>query len=114
MTTSARSGTPPASPCERAHRGDGKEPERAECHSPASLVELRAEGQLDALGAGGEWHRDQAVVPVPAWGLQPALGAGGEWHRDQAVVPTQARGGPAVRGRLPVGIPVLRDEQVAG
>src|SRR5947208_2428753 len=90
MTTSARSGTPPAPCCERARRGDGKERERAECHLPASLVALRVEGQLDALGAGGEWHRDQAVVP------------------------SQARGGPAVRGRLPVGIPVLRDEQVAG
>src|SRR2546427_197257 len=68
MTTSARSGTPPAPCCERARRCDGKEPERAECHLPASLVELRVEGQLDALGAGGEWHRDQAVVPTQARG----------------------------------------------
>src|SRR5207245_7487761 len=64
MTTNARSDTLPAPCCERAGRRDGQEPERAERQGPASVVELRAEGELDDLGASCERHRDRRA-PLP-------------------------------------------------
>src|SRR6266516_1425405 len=90
MTTSARSPMWGA-PGERQGReqrdeehGEGREGQR-----PAQLVELRAEREVHYLGAGRERNREQAVV-----------------------TPQHLRR-PAVDGGLPVGIPVLGDEQVA-
>src|SRR5207248_5949906 len=90
MTTSARSPMPGA-PGEDygSEQSDEERAEGRDAQGPARLIQLRVERELHHPGPRRERDGDQGIVPP------------------------QHLGRPTVRGGLPVGIPVLRDQQVA-